>query len=149
MRLVGYDRAPARLPAGGRAPAPSPEALADRARDALAAQGLHEVATWAFVPRAWLKALVGGYANLPLGEGVVVKNPISADYEVMRTSLLPGLAAAAARNLARGIADVRLFEVGPVVLRAPDPKDSPLEPTYAAAILVGQRPDWLKPGEPL
>lgn len=149
MRLVGYDRAPARLPAGGRAPASSPEALADRARDALAAQGLHEVVTWAFVPRGWLKVLVGGKANLPLGEGVAVKNPISADYEVMRTSLLPGLAAAAARNLARGVADVRLFEVGPVVLRAPDPKDAPLEPTYAAAILVGRRADWLKPGEPL
>jgi phenylalanyl-tRNA synthetase beta chain len=149
MRLVGYDRAPTRLPAGGRAPSSSPEALADRARDALAAQGLHEVVTWAFVPRSWLRALVGERPNQPLGEGVVVKNPISADYEVMRTSLLPGLATAAARNVARGVPDVRLFEVGPVVLRAPDAKEPPLEPVYAAALMVGRRADWLKAGEPL
>jgi phenylalanyl-tRNA synthetase beta chain len=149
MRLHGYDRAPARLPAGGRAPGESPEALADRARDLLAAQGLHEVVTWGFVPRAWLQALVGGRKNLPLGDGVVVKNPISADHELMRTSLLPGLLAAARRNLERGMPDVALFEVGPVVLRAPDPKEPPLEPTTAAAVLVGRRPGWLTSGEPV
>ena len=70
----------------------------------------------------------------------MVKNPISADYEVMRTSLLPGLIDAAKRNVARGIPDVGLFEVGPVVRRAADTKEPPAEPTYAAAILVGRRP---------
>ena len=59
MRLVGYDRVPARLPRGSGAPAPSPEALADRARDALAALGLHEIVSWGFVPRGWLAPLGG------------------------------------------------------------------------------------------
>ena len=44
-----------------------------------------------------------------------VKNPISADYEVMRTWLVPGLLETLRRNTARGVGDVRLFEVGPVV----------------------------------
>ena len=57
----------------------------------------------------------------------------------MRTSLLPALLDAARRNIARGVADVGLFEVGPVVWRAPDAKEPPDEPTYAAAILVGRR----------
>jgi phenylalanyl-tRNA synthetase beta chain len=152
MRLHGYDRVPARLPAGRRAPEPSPEALADRARDALAALGLHEAVTWAFVPRAWLTALAAGAQKEdPLADGIVVKNPISADYEVMRTSLLPGLVDAAKRNLARGVTDVALFEVGPVVRRAPskDVKEAPDEPRYAAAIWVGRGAGWLKPGEPL
>ncbi|HEY2730537.1 MAG TPA: phenylalanine--tRNA ligase subunit beta [Polyangia bacterium] len=152
MRLHGYDRVPARLPAGRRAPEPSPEALADRVRDALAALGLHEAATWAFVPRAWLTPLAGGAEKEdPLADGIVVKNPISADYEVMRTSLLPGLVDAAKRNLARGVSDVGLFEVGPVVRRAPgkDAKEPPREPMYAAAIWLGRRAGWLKPGEPL
>ena len=48
---------PARLPRGSGAPAPSPEALADRARDALAAIGLTEIVSWGFVPRPWLAAL--------------------------------------------------------------------------------------------
>ena len=160
MRLHGYDRVPARLPAGRRAPAPSPEALADRARETLAALGLHEAVTWAFVPRAWLLALAGGQKDHPLADGIVVKNPISADYEVMRTSLLPGLVEAAKRNLARGQADVALFEVGPVVRRAADAaraqkdvkdhgKEPPQEPAFAAAIWLGRRAGWLKPGEPL
>ena len=39
-------------------------------------------------------------------------NPISEDLKVMRPSLLPGLLAAAARNLNRGASGVRLFEIG-------------------------------------
>ena len=144
MRLVGYDRAPARLPRASGAPAPSPEALADRARDALAAIGLAEIVSWGFVPRPWLTALGG-----PLADGIALKNPISADYEVMRTSLLPGLCDAARRNLARSVTDVALFEVGPIVRRAADPKEAPIETPAAAAILVGHRAGWLKPDEPV
>src|SRR4029079_19738049 len=120
-----------------------------RARDALAAQGLHEAVTWGFVPRAWLKALGKGRAGRALDEGVVVKNPISADYEVMRTSLFPGLDEAARRNLMRGVPDVALFEVGPVVLRGADAKEHPSEPMIAAGILIGRGPEWLKPGATL
>jgi phenylalanyl-tRNA synthetase beta chain len=144
MRLVGYDRAPARLPRGSGAPATSPEALADRARDALAAIGLSEIVSWGFVPRPWLAALGG-----PLAEGIALKNPISADYEVMRTSLLPGLVDAARRNLARSVPDAALFEVGPVVRRAADPKESPTESAMAGAILMGRRPGWLRPDDPV
>jgi phenylalanyl-tRNA synthetase beta chain len=144
MRLVGYDRAPARLPRASGAPAPSPEALSDRARDALAAIGLAEIVSWGFVPRPWLTALGG-----PLADGIALKNPISADYEVMRTSLLPGLCDAARRNLARSVSDVALFEVGPIVRRAIDPKEAPVETPAAAAILVGRRPGWLKPDDPV
>ena len=146
MRLTGYDRVPARLPPCARAPAASPEALADRARDALAAQGLHEAATWGFVPRPWLNALGQGRQGRPLDDGIAVKNPISSDYEVMRTSLFPGLCDAARRNLMRGVPDVALFEVGPVVIRGTDAKEHPTEPMLAAGILVGRRADWLKPG---
>jgi phenylalanyl-tRNA synthetase beta chain len=149
MRLCGYDRVPARLPPGARAPATSPETLADRARDALAAQGLHEAATWGFVPRPWLKGLGKGRQGRPLDDGIAVKNPISSDYEVMRTSLFPGLADAARRNLQNGAADVALFEVGPVVIRGADAKEHSTEPTFAAGLLVGRRPDWLKPGPAL
>jgi phenylalanyl-tRNA synthetase beta chain len=67
----------------------------------------------------------------------------------MRTSLLPGLVDAARRNLARSVPDVGLFEVGPVVRRAADPKEAPVETTFAAAILIGRRPDWLRRAEPV
>ena len=143
MRLIGFDRAPAWLPPGGKAPEPSPERFADRARDTLAALGLHEIVGWAFVPRAALAAL--GEARL--AAGITVQNPISADYEVMRTSLLPGLAESVRRNLARGVEDVRLFEVGPTVF--PEAGDSHHRQVMTAAgLLVGHRAGWLKPGAP-
>jgi phenylalanyl-tRNA synthetase beta chain len=149
LRLGQRYQAPARIErvlANAR-PAPSPEAPSDRARDVLAALGLSEVVTWGFVPRAALMAIAGG--DPTLGEGLVVKNPISSDYEVMRTSLLPGMAAALGRNLARGLHDVRLFEVGPVVWRAAASPGEPLQREQAALLLAGRAGGWLKPGEPL
>ena len=44
-------------------------------------------------------------------------NPISADLDVMRPSILPNLAAAAKRNADRGFPDVALFEIGPAMAR--------------------------------
>ena len=104
--------------------------------------GFHEIAGWGFVPRPALAAL----GDDVLAAGLAVRNPISADYEVMRTSLLPGLADAARRNLARGIADVRLFEVGPVIHPVAG-DDHHRQFTVAAGLAVGHRAGWLKPAE--
>jgi phenylalanyl-tRNA synthetase beta chain len=41
-------------------------------------------------------------------------NPISADLDAMRPSLLPGLVSAARRNADRGYPDMALFELGPL-----------------------------------
>jgi phenylalanyl-tRNA synthetase beta chain len=43
----------------------------------------------------------------------MLENPISSEMSPMRPALLPGLLLAAARNQARGFADLALFEVGP------------------------------------
>ena len=123
----------------------NPEGPADRARLLLAGAGLAEIVTWAFVPKAALAAISDEGKDAMLGEGIVLRNPISADYEVMRTSLLPGLADALKRNLSRGVADVWLFEVGPVIRRRAD--GAPSEGTHAAGILAGRRTGWLKPGD--
>lgn len=127
---------------------PSPEATADRARDLLAAAGLLEVMTWGFVSRQALAHLGAGTPAPLLTEGLPVKNPISADYEVMRTSLLPGLAATFARNQARGARGMGLFEVGPVIRRQ-DADPGFAQETYAAALVGGNAAGWLRPGAPL
>jgi phenylalanyl-tRNA synthetase beta chain len=77
------------------------------ARTALARRGLDEAVTFSFVSDRHA-ALFGG-----VGDDLRLVNPISADLDVMRPSVLPGLAAAAARNADRGLADVALFEIGP------------------------------------
>jgi phenylalanyl-tRNA synthetase beta chain len=125
----------------------NPEGPADRTRRLLSGAGLSEIVTWAFVPKAALAAIAGGDAAL--SNGILVRNPISADYEVMRTSLLPGLADAFKRNASRGVSDVCLFEVGPVIRRAASQESAPIETTHAAGLLAGRGPGWLKPGESL
>jgi phenylalanyl-tRNA synthetase beta chain len=101
------------------------------------------------VPKASLSIISGEGKDAEIGNGIVVRNPISADYEVMRTSLLPGLADALRRNLARGLASASLFEVGPIVRRPANVTDAPVERQHAAGILAGHQAGWLKPGEPL
>ena len=74
-------------------------------RRALAAQGLCQAITWSFMDSKLAK-LFGS-------KGIKIANPIASDLDEMRPSLVPNLLSATARNAARGIADVQIFEVGP------------------------------------
>ena len=74
-----------------------------KARRTLAAVGLNECVTYSFVSSKEA-ALFGGDDEL-----LKLENPISSEMSDMRPSLLPGLLAAAARNQARGYADVALI----------------------------------------
>ena len=110
LRIHGYDNIPA-IPMP-RAPMPkvvlSPlQRALGFTRRSLAARGLNETTTWSFLP--------GKHADLFRGDlpTVSLANPISSDLDVLRPSLIPNLAAAAGRNVARGLADIALFEVGP------------------------------------
>jgi phenylalanyl-tRNA synthetase beta chain len=73
-------------------------------RRAAAARGLDEAVTWSFISEE--EAAAFGTTDWRLA------NPISEDMKVMRPSLLPGLIAAARRNLDRGAPSIRLFEIG-------------------------------------
>ncbi|HUV32479.1 MAG TPA: phenylalanine--tRNA ligase subunit beta, partial [Devosiaceae bacterium] len=103
MRMVGVDRVPVDpLP---RLAGVAPKMLTVRqnrrrlVRRALAARGLDEAVTWSDIS-ADEAALFGGG-----GEDLKLANPITADLTDMRPSLLPGLLAAARRNMHRGFPD--------------------------------------------
>ncbi|MEM8824627.1 MAG: phenylalanine--tRNA ligase subunit beta, partial [Pseudomonadota bacterium] len=76
------------------------------ARRTAAALGYNECVTYSFIDQA-SAALFGGGTD-----ATRLENPISSDMSHMRPALLPGLLQVAARNQARGIADLALFEVG-------------------------------------
>ena len=78
------------------------------ARRTAAALGYNECVTYSFIDQASAALFGGG------DESRRVANPISQDMTHMRPSHLPGLLQAAARNQARGINDLSLFEVGAV-----------------------------------
>ena len=131
-RIFGYDNIPT-LPVQGASQAGvNSEATASLAdiRHRLVSRGFNEAITFSFVsPDA--QALFD-----PDWVPVALKNPISSDLAVMRTSLLPGLAGAAAHNIKRQITRVRFFETGLRFL--PDTNGLTQTPTLAL-ILCGAR----------
>ncbi len=97
------------------------------ARRTIAALGYNECVTYSFID-AGSAALFGGGSDASQ-----LENPISSEMSHMRPSLLPGLLQAAARNQARGYADVALFEVG-AAFTGGEPGEQHVQ---AAGILVG------------
>lgn len=108
IRIEGIDKVPPvplpRTPGVARPTATAEQKLERRLRRAAAARGLNEAVTWSFLSESEAAPFGGGAWTLA--------NPISEDMKVMRPSLLPGLLAAAERNLKRGASSVRLFEIG-------------------------------------
>ena len=78
------------------------------ARRAFVTLGYNECVTYSFIDEASAKLFGGGT------DATRLANPISSEMSHMRPDLLPGLLQAAARNQARGHADIALFEVGHV-----------------------------------
>lgn len=111
LRVHGFDSIPATsmvrttpLPVTAITPG---QRRVQQAKRLLAGRGLNEAVTFSFMPSEVAKLFAGGNALVPLA------NPISADLDVMRPSILGNLLQAAGRNAARGFADLGIFEVGP------------------------------------
>jgi phenylalanyl-tRNA synthetase beta chain len=111
LRLRGLDAiVPVSLPLTATIPAPILTAKQSRtllARRSLAARGLMECVTFSFLDHEIAALFNGSDAGLRLA------NPIAADLDQMRPTAIATLAAAAARNIARGYPDLGLFEIGP------------------------------------
>ena len=97
------------------------------ARRMLAGLGYDECVTYSFIDQAAAGLFGGG------SDAVMLQNPISTDMSHLRPDLLPGLLRAAARNQARGLADLALFEVGPA-FHGGEPGEQAL---LATGLLVG------------
>ncbi len=114
-RLHGYDRVPpvpvTRTEAVGRGVLTPDQRRRVQARRRAATLGYLEAVTWSFVGEEQARLFSDG-------EPIRLRNPLSSDLSVLRPSLLPGLLAAAARNIARKQETGALFEVGPRFLGA-------------------------------
>jgi len=112
LRIRGYDSIPV-VPLVRETVLPKPAlAAAQRrvglVRRSLAARGLVEAVTFSFMAKSEAELFDGGGAALTLA------NPISAELDVMRPSVLPNLLTAAQRNADRGYPNGALFEIGPL-----------------------------------
>jgi phenylalanyl-tRNA synthetase beta chain len=111
LRIRGYDSIPV-VPLERETVLPRPALTPAQRRvgfirRTLAARGLVEAVTFSFMAESEA-ALFGG-----VPPELRLVNPISADLDVMRPSILPNLLGAARRNADRGFADGALFEIGP------------------------------------
>lgn len=114
-RIVGYDRIPSVLPVAPPGRGLSREQRLRRAvAQTLADNGATEVLSFPFVSEAQndlFGAAEAAAGHLP---AVRLANALDATAPYLRTSLLPGLLDAAKRNLARGLVDLRVYELGTV-----------------------------------
>ncbi len=153
LRVTGYEQVPSTLPVLRQAPPVPPADRADVARRALAAAGVAEAITFGFQSAERVGAL-GLTATDRRAQPIAIRNPMSIDQAVMRTSLLPNLIAAIARNQSYGRGDVALFEVGSVFLRKGERvTEGPIheladEPLWAAGVLAGKRSGQIGEGTP-
>jgi phenylalanyl-tRNA synthetase beta chain len=116
---------PGAVPAATLSPAQYRKALARRV---LAAAGMAECVTFSFMPRE-AAALFGAAPD-----SLHLANPIASDLDQMRPTAIATLALAAARNQARGVENVALFEIGPVFQSS----DETGQPFRAAGLRAGQ-----------
>jgi phenylalanyl-tRNA synthetase beta chain len=86
--------------------------------------------TWSFVGRD-AAAFFGGGA-----ETLLLENPIAADLDCLRSSILPSLILAVGRNARRGFPDNALFEIAPV-FAGTEPAD---QTTAIAGVLAPHGP---------
>ncbi len=129
-RLHGVDKIPSTTPRG---------AVGTNAFDAVYDQlaDVRRLLTGLGLNEAQGQTLVSG-ANCRLPEAEVMKlaNPLSADMDVLRPSLLPGLLDTLRHNLNRKNYDVALFEIGRVFTNV---NGQPKEERRVAIALTGQR----------
>ena len=112
IRIYGYEHLPLlSLPRDEMIAKPSISKLQRRTnylRRALVARDFVEAVTFSFMKDEDAVLFGGGDESLRLA------NPISADLNMMRPTILPNLLQATGRNLRRGATDLSFFEVGPV-----------------------------------
>lgn len=143
-RLYGYDRIPATLPKGvAQGGENSRLKVAAQIRNLLVGAGLTEILTYSFdSPDSYRKL------NLPedheLRQAVTIQNPLTTDWSILRTSLVPHLLDVLRHNAQRQQHDLQIFEIGSVFI----PEELPLtkqpnERLTLGIALTGYYPrDW-------
>lgn len=110
VRMIGLDEIPAVSLPNDKFPRQILTPIQHNAmvvKHELASRGMYETVTWSFADSEIACRFRKGH------EAVLLQNPIVKELDEMRPSILPNLLSAVKNNIARGYANVALFEVGP------------------------------------
>jgi phenylalanyl-tRNA synthetase beta chain len=136
-RLYGYDRIPVTLPPGSSVTVTKDrkEILRDRLREILQGSGYSEIITYSFISPGSLDVL-----GLAAGDGrrnvVKIRNPLTEDQSVMRTTLVSSLLETMRKNAHTGCFDLKVFEIGRVFFHRRD-GELPREKNVLGCLISG------------
>ncbi len=108
--------------------------LEERAREALRGAGLHENVSFSMVCGRDLDAC-GLPADGPERTALELRDPMSAEENLLRTTMLPSILRAARYNARQRVQDIALFDIGRVFL--PGDEQLPDEPLRLAILATG------------
>lgn len=140
-RLYGYNRIPITLPSVSvmTAPVDRRRNLQESIRGIMTGHGYTEVITYSFI-----SPLFSEYLGLKEGDErnsvVRIRNPLSEDQAVMRTTLLYGLLETAKKNINVGCSNLKIFEMGKAFFHQRE-GELPLEKNKLGILLMGLRYD--------
>jgi phenylalanyl-tRNA synthetase beta chain len=114
-RMHGMQDVPENTPVAALVPGASDldTRVQSRLREVLIGLGLTEAVHYSFLSQKLLDMVGADDASTR----VVLPHPVSADYAVMRPSLVPQMVETLGRNLAHQVDEVKFFEMGRVFLR--------------------------------
>ncbi|MDQ2653253.1 MAG: phenylalanine--tRNA ligase subunit beta [Chloroflexota bacterium] len=143
-RIVGYETLPETLPTGETPPVRRDAMFLfqQKARRTLAGLGFWETISYVTVGAGDLLklseagTLTPGVNPIPVETAVRLRNPMQAERDLLRPTLLPSVVETAARNL-KHQRSVRLFEIARVYL--PSDAGLPSEAATLALVLAGKR----------
>jgi phenylalanyl-tRNA synthetase beta chain len=135
-RIGGYHQIPTEMPKVRASAEGSPQIISftRRLREAACAAGLNEAVNYSFVSARELSIARVSTA------AVTIANPLSEERSVMRTSLLPGLAANLLRAQRHQVKRYEQFELGRVFV--PVSGELPNQAYQLAIMLWGPRQEW-------
>ena len=138
-RLYGYDRIPVTMPASSGMPhgKAKGQMLDERLRALLTGAGFSEVINYSFVPSDF-SSVLGLSSEAEATNLLKIRNPLTEDQAVMRTTLVYGLLDVLIKNGRSGIHDLSIFEVGRIFFSAGQ-GHLPVEKNRIGGLLAGSR----------
>jgi phenylalanyl-tRNA synthetase beta chain len=140
-RIYGYDHIPDTTPASASQAQRREKGsiFFKNAKDYFTACGFYELLNFAFFSLKDIENFVISSSDERFS-AVPIMNPISKDYEVMRTFLAPNVLKSVAYNLNRGARNLRFFEIGKVFYAGYDAM--PREYPALCFVMTGKERDY-------
>ncbi|HVO65424.1 MAG TPA: phenylalanine--tRNA ligase subunit beta [Syntrophales bacterium] len=140
-RLHGYDNIPVTLPPVSvlTIVKDNKRILTDRIRKILGGSGYSEIITYSFISSDLIDQL-GLSSEDERRKTVKIRNPLSEDQSVMRSTLLCSLLETMKKNANNGCFDLKIFEIGRVFFHQQE-GELPIEKNMIGCLITGLRSD--------